>query len=86
MNTSRLNRKTNCWVNSKSNVRCKNWHHRVSQKLSESNFYIYRNTYESLVKANVLRDVQPFITKTHIEQWSEDINRDCARTGTYYCC
>ena len=63
MNTSRLNRKTNCWVNSKSNVRCKNWHYRVSQKLSVSNFDIYRNIYESLVKANFYETFSPSLLK-----------------------
>ena len=49
--------------------------------LLDSGFGMYRDISENICKAEVLRNVLPFITQRYISQWTADINRENARTG-----
>ena len=82
MNVSRLNGTVFRWANSKSGGACKNWHLRVNQMLIDSDYGIYTDISQNVRKVEILRNVLPFITQRYIDQWTADINRQNACTGT----
>ena len=50
--------------------------------LIDSGFGIYTDISQNVRKVEILRNVLPFITQRYIDQWTADINRQNARTGT----
>ena len=50
--------------------------------LTDSGFGIYTDISQNVRKVEILRFVLPFITQRYIDQWTADINRQNAPTGT----